>query len=276
MRTSRLLASLAAAIVGVAFLATPPAAAQSGDNQVTVIHGIPDTDVDVYVNGEPTLEGFTFGTVTDPLTLPAGSYDLAVRAAGADASEDPILEGSVDLPGGANASVIAHLDEGGDPALTPFVNDTSSTEAGQGRLIVRHTAAAPAVDVLAGGDPVFTDLSNPNEAAADLPADTYAASVAAAGTTDPVIGPADVPVAEGQATIVYAVGSLEADDLDVLVQTVGGLHSAPSAVNTGNAGLKAASDDGLPLVAVVLAGAGLLGVAAFAGRRVLRTVEVDS
>ena len=92
---------------------------------------------------------------------------------------------------------------------------------------MRHTAAAPAVDVLAGGEPVFTDLTNPNEASADLPAGTISASVALAGTTDPVIGPADVPVTEGSATIVYAVGSAEDGNLDVLVQTIGGLHSAP-------------------------------------------------
>ena len=32
--------------------------------------------------------------------------------------------------------------------------------------------------------------------------------MAAAGTTEPVLGPVDVPVVEGQVTIVYAVGSL--------------------------------------------------------------------
>src|SRR5690606_15228641 len=62
---------------------------------------------------------------------------------------------------------------------------------------------------LAGGEAVISDLSNPNEASLDLPAGTVSASVAAAGTTDPVIGPADVPVVAGQSTIVYAIGSLE-------------------------------------------------------------------
>ena len=90
---------------------------------------------------------------------------------------------------------------------------------------MRHTAAAPAVDVLAGGDPVFTNLSNPDEAKADLAAGTVSASVAATGTTDPVIGPADVTVKEGSATIVYAWGSLEDDNLAVAVQTIDGLHS---------------------------------------------------
>jgi len=119
---------------------------------------------------------------------------------------------------------------------------------------VRHTAAAPAVAVLAGGQPAFTNLSNPNEAKADLPAGTVSAAVALTGTTAPVIGPADVPVTEGSATIVYAVGSAEASNLQVLVQTISGLHSSPDAVNTGNSGL--AADDGSQLpVGVMTAGA---------------------
>ena len=201
-----------------------PAAAQEADASVVVVHGIADTPVDVYVNDELTLEDFTYETVTDPLSLPPGDYALAVRPADADPASDPILEADATLAAGNNVTVIAHLSEGGDPTLTAFVNDVSTTAAGQGRLVVRHTAAAPAVDVLAGGEAVFTDLTNPNEAKADLPAGTVSASVALAGTTDPVIGPADVPVVEGQATIVYAVGSAEAANLGVLVQTIDGLH----------------------------------------------------
>ena len=101
-----------------------------------------------------------------------------------------------------------------------FVNDTSTTPAGEGRLVVRHTAAAPAVDVLAGGTAVISGLANPDEATLTLPAGTVSAAVAAAGTTDPVIGPADVPVVAGQVTIVYAIGSLEEQTLGVLVQTI--------------------------------------------------------
>ena len=67
---------------------------------------------------------------------------------------------------------------------------------------------------------MFSGLTNPNEESAELPAGTVSASVAAAGTTEPVIGPADVPVTAGQATIVYAIGSLQDSTLDVLVQTV--------------------------------------------------------
>ena len=61
----------------------------------------------------------------------------------------------------------------------------AAVPAGQARLIVRHTAAAPAVDVLAGGSAVISGLTNPNEKALEVPAGTVAAAVAAAGTTQP-------------------------------------------------------------------------------------------
>jgi hypothetical protein len=269
VKTSRKIA-IATPVVGLAgLLGAGPAVAQDGNASVTVIHGIPDTTVDVYVNGELTLDDFTFETVTDALSLPAGRYELAVRAGDAAADADPLLSATATVSAGQNVSVVAHLDASGSPTITPFANDTSRVAAGQGRLVVRHTAAAPAVDVLAGGEPAFRNLTNPNEAKADLPAGTVSAAVALAGTTDPVIGPADVPVTEGSATIVYAVGAAEADNLGVVVQTISGLHSAPSAVNTGNSGLATGSNgsSAMPLLPLTGSAALLAGIAVYSRSR---------
>jgi hypothetical protein len=60
--------------------------------------------------------------------------------------------------------------------------------------------------------------------------------VAAAGTTTPVIGPADVTVAEGTHTVVYAWGSLAENTLQLAVQNIEGLHSAPAGVPGARAG----------------------------------------
>ena len=89
----------------------------------------------------------------------------------------------------------------------PCSRTTSPRPTREGRLTVRHTAAAPAVDILAGGDPVIEGLENPDEEVLELDAGTVEAAVAAAGDTDPLIGPADVTVREGMNTIVYAWGS---------------------------------------------------------------------
>ena len=266
----------AGAVLAVAALPlalTAPASA-ADDASVVVVHGVPGLTVDVYGSADTTytaderlLQGFEPGTVTDPVSLPAGTYNLAVFPAGDDPSGTPAIEAEgVEVPGGANISVVAHLDEGGDPVLTAFVNDTKTVAAGQARLVVRHTAAAPAVDVLAGGEPVFEGLTNPNEEQADIPAGSVSAAVALAGTTEPVIGPADLDLGEGTSTIVYAYGSAEDDTLALAVQTIGGLHSAPSGVPSGTAELPA---DRTPVVLFAVALLGLL-VAAGSARRAHR------
>ncbi|HSL64875.1 MAG TPA: DUF4397 domain-containing protein, partial [Gaiellaceae bacterium] len=202
-----ILTILAAALAALAVAL--PAGAQTGSATVTVVHGVPGLTVDVYVDGEPAIEGFEPGTITDPIDLPAGDHELAVREAGAAAESEPAIAASATLEEGATVSIVAHLDESGQPTLTVFADDTSSIDAGQARVVVRHTAAAPAVDVLAGGQPLLSGLSNPNEDTATVPAGAYAVAVAAAGTTDPVLGPTDLALEAGTAYTVYAIGSLD-------------------------------------------------------------------
>jgi hypothetical protein len=239
------------AIVALAALsgtsvALAPAAQAADDAHVSVLHAVPGAVVDVYANGDELLTDFKPGTLTDPMALPPGDYDLKVVAAGDGPQGKAIIEADgVGVPTGANITVVAHLDESGKPVLTPYVNDTSAIAAGQARLTVRHDAAAPAVDVRAGGDPVFTDLVNPDEDSADVPAGTVSADVVLAGTDQVVIGPADLQVAEGVHTIVYAWGSAEDDNLKLAVQTISGMHSAPSGVPGGTGGQAAGDTDGV-------------------------------
>jgi hypothetical protein len=209
--------------------------------------------------------------LTDPQSLPAGSYDLAVYAAGdnPDNAEPAIEANGVDVPADANVTVVAHLDADGNPMLSPFVNDVSTVAAGEARLTVRHTAAAPAVDVRADGDVLVPDLTNPNEAVADVPAGTYSADVVLAGTDQVAIGPADLDLAEGTNTIVYAWGSAADENLDLAVQTIDGLHSAPGSIPGGEAGL-APESEGVPAWAIAV-GLGSLSVLALAGSRIVRS-----
>jgi hypothetical protein len=244
-------AALTFAGVGAATM-SPAYAASS---KVSVVHGIPDTPVDVYVNGKKTLDNFKPGDVAGPLSLPAGDYDIALTKPGEAVDKAILKVDDAKVPGGANISLAAHLSADGKPEITPFVNDTSKLAAGKARLIVRHTAAAPAVDVRAGGKPVFEGLTNPKEAKADVDAGTVKADVVLAGTDTVAIGPADLTLKEGTATIVYAIGSAEGKNLKLVAQTISGLHSAPGGVPSGTGGQ---AGTGVDTWWYVLAGAGVL------------------
>lgn len=253
----RLIAVFAATLMALAIAV--PAMAQASPS-ITLIHGIPDTDVDVYVDGSEVFGDFSFGDTQDLSALAGETLSgLEVKLAGTDTTA--IGPTDLALPSSGNYTAIAHLDEGGTPNLSVFENDTSEIAAGNGRLTVRHTAAAPAVDVKADGSVAFANLANPNEATADLPAATYSVEVVPAGADDPVvIGPADIAVNEGQSLIVYAVGSLDDESLTVLTQSIAGLGSAPGEVPTGNSPV----DNGFPIAVVALALVAFAGVGGIA------------
>ena len=243
-----------------------PAQAAEDVAKLSVLHGVPGLTVDVYVNDKLTLDDFKPGDLAGPLDLPAGTYKVAITASDAADASAPVI-GPIDLPleAGKNYTATANLDEAGKPTATLFTNDISQVAAGEGRLTVRHVAAAPAVDVLANGAVAITALVNPNESVLTLPAGTISAAVAATGTTDPVIGPADVNVAEGTNTIVYAWGSLTDKNLALAVQTIDGLHSNPDSIPAGEAGLVATNqaDDSTGLMVGGFAAA-LMGLVAAA------------
>jgi hypothetical protein len=254
----KLIAVFAATLMALAIAA--PAMAQS-EARIHLIHGIPDTPVDVIVDGEAVISDFNFGDTQD-LSAFAGATltGLTVVLAGTDTAVIGPVD--FDVPASGNYSVIAYLDAAGTPLLKAFSNDTSSIEAGNGRLQVRHTAAAPAVDVKADGAVAFSNLSNPNEAKADLPAATYSVEVVPAGADEPVvIGPADIAVKDGESLIVYAVGSLGDESLTVLTESITGLGAAPAAVQTGNSpidsGVSTTAVAGMLVIATLAVGGGL-------------------
>ncbi|MBB5833272.1 DUF4397 domain-containing protein [Kribbella italica] len=257
------------ALVATSLLAAGVPVAAAGSAQakptanatVSVLHAVPGPTVDVYANGKALLTDFKPGTLTDPVKLPEGTYDLKVTAAGAGAGGAAVIQANnVEVPGGANITVVAHLSAAGKPVLTPYVNDTSKLGAGKARVTVRHDAAAPAVDVRAGGEPVFKGLTNPKEAKADLPAGTVKADVTLAGTSTVAIGPADLNLKEGTNTIVYAWGSASGKNLKLAVQTISGLHGNPSGIPGGTGGQ--AAEIGVPVWLMGALGLVALGVLA--------------
>jgi Domain of unknown function (DUF4397) len=204
-----------------------PAQASNGDHRddgtakLSVLHGVPGLTVDVWLDGKLTLDNFKPGTLAGPLNVPDGDHEIAVTGADATSADDTVIGPvTVNLEEGGDYTAVAHLDADDAPTATLFTNDTSPSPDGKGKLTVRHVAAAPAVDVLAGGTAVVEGLANGDEETLILKAGTVSASAAASGTTVPVIGPANVKITEGKNTIVYAWGSLAKKNLGVAVQVV--------------------------------------------------------
>ncbi|OBQ48663.1 hypothetical protein A4U61_26740 [Streptomyces sp. H-KF8] len=263
---SRKIATVTASACVLSLAVAAPASAGAGAQEdgkasVTVFHGVPGLTVDLYANGNELIPDFKPGTLTEPQPLDPGTYDIEVFADGEGPDGDPAIQESVEIPAGANATLAAHLDAQGTPVLTAFVNDTSKVPAGQSRLTVRHVAAAPAVDVRAGGEPVVEGLTNPNEKSLEVPAGTVSADVVLAGTDTVVIGPADLDLAEGAGTVVYAWGSAEDENLALKTQTISGMDSAPRGVDAGESGAMAADNES----ATVWLAWGTAGAVAVAG-----------
>ncbi|NND85236.1 MAG: DUF4397 domain-containing protein [Acidimicrobiia bacterium] len=235
------------------------ALADGHTSDVRVVHGVPGLAVDVYANGGLLLENFQYTEVAGPLQLEEGTYDIEVFATGADPEVDaPALAESFDVPAGVSAAIVAHLEEGGTPALSLAVDNVSATDAGNGRVTARHFADAPVVDIWAGDAPLFTEVPNGAGADADVPAGTYPVSIVPTGATEPVVFAADVDIPEGSNVVVHAVGTTA--DLTVAVYVIDGLHSSPSEVPSGTAGTAAA----VPFVSIALA---MAGVAILATRK---------
>lgn len=212
--------------LGIAALGSPASAQPKlKTTTLSVLHAIPlgkgANVVDVYADDIRVFNNMKPGQLRT-VKVPQGVYDLGVYADG-DTPDDskPLLESAdTSVPSGKNLTVTANLNAAGAPALNIFVNDTTRNPGGQGRITVRHIAAAPAVDVRADGTLLFSALVNPNSVSSIVPAKPYVVDVTLAGSDVVVIGPAVVPVNRPINRVVYAWGSAADGTLQLAVQNV--------------------------------------------------------
>ncbi|MEM8924308.1 MAG: DUF4397 domain-containing protein [Actinomycetota bacterium] len=232
------------------------------DAGVSIVHGVPGAEVDVYVNDDAVAVGFTSGSIAGPVDLPAADYDLDLFAAGspatakaADRTDDAILSGSVPI-GADPSSVVAHLDAGGAPTVSVFVDDLSSLDPGRSRVTARHLAAGESADIVVD-DAVVATLAPGETATLEVPAGEVSLAIAdAAGN---ILISAPVNLADGELTVVSAIGATNEGELDVVVQRYSGLGTAPTGVPTGDSGLLGENDRSVmwivyPMIALMLLG----------------------
>jgi hypothetical protein len=217
----------------VFLLACAPASnAQSAD--VWVVHGIrgqdlnlsPDLPVDISVNGKGTLPGFTFGQIAGPLSLAPGQYEIKIAAANPQKpySNPPLITAKVSFGLGEDVVVIAHLDAGGMPTASRFALDLTAPGFPFNRLIVHHTAAAPAVDAYLNRlDFIFpqnlrlANVTNGVQGTAIALAGWWELYLTPAGVPAPVYGPLYGPVLPNWIYTIFVVGSLKNNSLTIIL-----------------------------------------------------------
>jgi hypothetical protein len=213
-------AAMAISLIG----AVPALAGTAKMTTLNVVHGIPGLDVDVCVNGEKAITDFNPGEVVSGIALPAGRYDLAVVLKGDPCSKVVLDAMNVGLWMDRNYTAIANLDPAGAPHLTVFGANVSKTDDGQARLLLRHTAAAPAVNVWADGSKLVGGewFDWGTRVRRDVPEGTYTVKVTLPHRSAAVIGPATLTLNEGTVYQVFAWGSGSAGYAFAIVPTVVG------------------------------------------------------
>jgi LPXTG-motif cell wall-anchored protein len=203
----RRLVSLLGALLFV-FLAVP-AAAQSGNGLVRVIHASPDAPaVDVFVDGTAVLQGVEFPAISNYLPVPAGAHTFKVAPAGAGV-DAAVITAEATIESG-NAYTIAAINQLANIEGKIFNDDLAAPASGKAHVRVLHLSPdAPAVDVKTqdGSTTLFSNLSYPN-ASGYLPVDagTYDLKVTPTGADDAVISLDNTTLKAGTIYDVVAVG----------------------------------------------------------------------
>ena len=169
----------------------------------------------------------------------AGSVTPETSACAPTASDDGVLkpveviyQQDLALPAGKNLSAVASFNASGSPQIAVFANDVSRAGWFQGRLSVRHAAAAPAVKVDVGLFPFnrffprfFTKTVGPavNGQQADLNLPSffrYDIGVKVAASNAFVDGVEKFKVDANTLTNVYAVGNPANGTFQFVVQKI--------------------------------------------------------
>ena len=151
-----------------------------GESEVRIIHLSPDAPgVDIYLDpaGPAAIEDLEFPDGTPFVTVPEGSYDVRVTAAGGSVDDAVISVDGFDIPDGGKFSVAAY-GQLANISLMVIAEDESDIAAGTLRAYVGHAAdGVGTVDVWAIGladDPieVIPDFDYGAVQALDIPAET--------------------------------------------------------------------------------------------------------
>ncbi len=207
---------------------------QNGSVPTRLVHAVngedlglsQDLPVDIRIGYKCVAKNVPFRTVAEGPLLRPGVHQVRITLANSrrGCRGTLVMADTIDVNFGDSLSLVAHQTDDGGIRITKFNDDLRDAGPSNGRATVRHTADAPAVDIIINKDatePAITDLTNGNGSKLDAPADTYTVEIAPAGG-DPLNPPGEIPlpVTAGENIIVYAIGSLGTGSFDLLVDVL--------------------------------------------------------
>lgn len=250
-------------LILVAALSSPPPVAAHEDDEegggppVFLVHGVPDAVFEVQVGDDRRLKGLRFGQFYNLRAFAGTTLSLGFTIL--DTGEPVVATDGFDVPLDRSSSLVVHLADDVSGELTAFENELDQLSPGMSRLIVRHLAAAPPVDVMVDGDKVLTDVAHGWEDSVELPQGDVAVSLMPSGEAGgSPIAPIDVSLTPGDRTIVYVFGSADDGTVSVVTDIVHGPVAEPG--------------EGLPLPAMTLSTAAAAAIGAFGLYRIRRRV----
>lgn len=207
---NKLLIGVATAGLGATLVL--PATAADAMTTVHLVHGVPDTPVDVCVDGTLAADDFAPGTRdAEGVDLTTGDHDVKILADDAADCDDPALfEATVAVgPEEGDIDLVAHLDDAGDLAVTAFENDLGAARMGNGFVTVRHAGDVGTLDVMVDDESHADDLMLGDSATAAYVAGPHTLTITPDSETDPLIAAEEFTLAAGTHEYRYIVGSVE-------------------------------------------------------------------
>ncbi|MEO3929660.1 DUF4397 domain-containing protein [Micromonosporaceae bacterium B7E4] len=279
VQTVRRIVAAAAALglgLGLSTAVASPAGATATVGYVRLAHLSPDTPaVDVYLgpaSGSPEPQVFKavgYGVLSPYLPLPTGPYAVAMRRAGAPASDAPVLTTSVSVKSG-EAYTVAGVGRYAELGLKVLDDDLRAPAEGRAKVrVVQASVRAPVIDVAVADGPSIADAvpfatTTPYHQVEPGRSTLRLSATGAKATT------ADVSLRDGT---VYSLLVLDAKagglTTELRVDARGGVVVPNGGVDTGAGGTAGPADPAYPLG---LASVGALGavVVAAAARSALR------
>jgi len=260
-RRITMLLAASALLLGIPAAATASASsATTGTGWIRLAHLSPNTPpVDVYLysfgnsNAQIVLHHVAYGTVSPYEAVTAGDYSVAMRAAGASASSQPVLSTSVTIKAD-HAYTVAGMGPKSGLRLQ-VMDDQLTTPSGKGLVrVIQASLKEQTVKVTCGGQTIvpkatFASVSSYQA----IPPGTWTMAAIGSGTTAKEV----VPVAAGTVHTLVVLDGSSGLEMISLVDAAGAGQPPVGGVTTGFGGT-AGHGPGSPAPWLALIGAGML------------------